>query len=57
MSRIMAKTFYETLQIHHGKVKLSEIRKIIADYKPDYEIITVVERDSMSTFFNYRSIN
>lgn len=57
MSRIMAKTFYETLQIHHGKVKPSEIRKIIADYKPDYVIVTVVERDSMSTFFNYRPKN
>lgn len=57
MSRLMARTFTETLQIHHGKVQPSIIKKMIADYKPDYVIVTVVERDSMSKLFKYRAIN
>lgn len=57
MSRLMARTFSETLQIHHGKVQPSLIKKMIADYKPDYVIVTVVERDSMSKLFKYRAVN
>lgn len=57
MSRMMAQTFSETLQIHHGRVKPSDIKKIITDYKPEYVIVTVVERNSMSKMFKYHAID
>lgn len=53
MSRLMAATFTETLQIHHGRVSPEEIRNMIIDYQPDYVIVTVVERDSLNGIFAY----
>ncbi|KGT90753.1 alginate O-acetyltransferase AlgX-related protein [Enterobacter cancerogenus] len=53
MSRLMAVTFSETLQIHLARTSPEEIKKIISDFKPDYVIATVVERDSTSRLFQY----
>lgn len=53
MSRLMAVTFSETLQIHHARVTPEKIKEIILNYKPDYVIVTVVERDSMGKVFQY----
>lgn len=53
MSRIMASTFSETLQIHHGRTSPEEIKKIMLNYKPDYVIVTVVERDDLGKMFSY----
>lgn len=53
MSRVMASTFYETLQVHHGRTSPEEIKKIMLDYKPDYVIVTVVERDELSKMFAF----
>jgi hypothetical protein len=57
MSKLMAVTFSETLQVHHGRVSPNEIRKIISAYKPDYVIVTVVERNAMSKVFQYDAMN
>lgn len=56
MSRVMASTFYETLQVHHGRTSPEAIKKILLDYKPDYVIVTVVERDELSKMFAYDPI-
>lgn len=53
MSKLMASTFSETLQVHHGRISPEEIKKIMLSYKPDYVIITVVERDELSKMFSY----
>lgn len=53
LSRLMATTFTETLQVHHGRTTPEQIKEILLNYKPDYVIITVVERDELSNMFAY----
>lgn len=56
MSRMMAYTFSETLQVHHGRITPDYIKDLMLSYKPDYVIVTVVERDSLSKIFSYMPI-
>lgn len=52
MSRMMAYTFSETLQLHHARLSPKIIKSMMQSYKPDYVIITVVERNELSGMFS-----
>lgn len=52
MSRVMAYTFSETLQLHHARLSPNIIKNMMESYKPDYVIITVVERNELSGMFS-----
>lgn len=51
MSPYMLRAFGNVLQIHYGKITPSEIKRLVANYKPDFVFITGVERDSLGKFF------
>lgn len=51
MSPFMSREFKQILQIHHGKVTPKIMKEMVQSFKPDYVIITVVERDALTSFF------
>lgn len=51
MSPFMSREFKEILQVHHGRVTPTLMKQMVASFKPDYVIITVVERDALTSFF------
>ncbi|MCM7771307.1 hypothetical protein M8S83_04215 [Enterobacter asburiae] len=51
MSPFMSREFKEILQIHHGRVTPKMMKQMVQSFKPDYVIITVVERDALTSFF------
>lgn len=46
MSPFMAATFTETLQAHHQRVNPKVIAELVAKFKPDLVIVTIVERNT-----------
>ncbi|MFC6335479.1 hypothetical protein GIR22_08650 [Pseudomonas sp. CCM 7891] len=46
MSPFMSATFSEILQAHHKRVKPASVAELVKKFKPDYVIVTNVERDS-----------
>lgn len=51
MSPFMSREFKEILQIHHGRVTPRMMKQMVQSFRPDYVIITVVERDALTSFF------
>ena len=51
MSPFMSREFKEILQVHHGRVTPKLMKQMVQSFKPDYVIITVVERDALTSFF------
>lgn len=43
----MIRTFKDILEVHHDMVSPTLFKKMVSDYKPDYVIFTVVERNSL----------
>jgi hypothetical protein len=52
MAPFMAATFTETLQLHHSSATPELLANLVREYKPDYVLVTTVERDSLHEYFN-----
>ncbi|MBK5966112.1 hypothetical protein CCR95_19010 [Thiocystis minor] len=51
ISPLMAATFSEILQLHYNKATSEIFSQMVLTFKPDYIIITSVERNSLSDWF------
>lgn len=51
MAPLMAATFSETLQMNYGLHDPEQIARLVRDFKPDYVIVTAIERASLSYWF------
>ncbi len=51
MTPLMAATFSETLQVNYGLHDPEQIARLVRDFKPDYVIVTAIERASLSDWF------
>lgn len=54
LAPFMAATFSETLQLHHNRASQKMIEELVEEFKPDYVIVTNVERDSRTGFLTSR---
>ncbi|MBV5298600.1 MAG: hypothetical protein JZU64_10835 [Rhodoferax sp.] len=54
MSPYMAATFTETLQLHYSAADPALVARLVAQFKPDYVLVSVVERDARSAWFTRR---
>lgn len=51
MAPFMAATFSDVLQVHYNRLDAASFMKVVDDFKPDYVIVTVVERSAFAPIF------
>ena len=51
MAAPMSATFSDVLQVHYNKMQTNNLSQLVKSFKPDYVIITVVERALYDSFF------
>ncbi|WP_312388074.1 alginate O-acetyltransferase AlgX-related protein [Pseudomonas sp.] len=56
MATLMAATFRETLQLHHNRASQQMLTELIDKFKPEYVIVTHVERDVRGGFLTLRPV-
>lgn len=56
MATLMAATFRETLQLHHNRASQQMLTELLDKFKPEYVVVTHVERDVKGGFLSLRPV-